>query len=145
MEASEEILVNADLDRCFSFFKDLTNIGSCIPGCERVDAIDSTSANFKVKLKVGYISKTFELKAKLKNVKEREELSFTAEGSDAEIAGHVTLSSGEPGVVRVKYTIEIRAISVIGRTAVSMIGKDLVKKQAGEFASCVKQKLEGSV
>jgi carbon monoxide dehydrogenase subunit G len=145
VEASEEILVNSDLDRCFSFFKDLTNIGSCIPGCERVDPVDSTSANFKVKLKVGYISKTFELKAKLKNVKEKEELSFTAEGSDAEIVGHVSLSSPQQGVVGVTYRIEIKAISVIGKTAVSMIGKDLVKKQAEEFASCVKRKLERRV
>ncbi len=142
VEASEEILVKSDLGKCFSFFTDLANIGSCIPGCEKVDPIDSTTANFKVKLKVGYISKTFELKAKLKEVKPNEELSFSAEGSDADIGGHVDLSQREEGTIGIRYTIEIKPLSVTVKTAISMIGKDLVKRQAREFASCVKQKLE---
>jgi len=43
--------------------------------------------------------------------------------------------------VGVKYRIEIRPVSVTGKTAIAMIGKDLVKKQATEFALCVKSKL----
>jgi carbon monoxide dehydrogenase subunit G len=142
VEATEEILVNSDLDRCFSFLTDLANIGSCIPGCEKIDPIDSRSANFKVKLKVGYISKTFELRARLKDVKTNKELSFIAEGSDAEIVGHVDLAQKENGIVGIRYSIGIKPVSVTGKTAISMIGKDLVKKQASEFSSCVKQRLE---
>ncbi len=135
-------MVRSDLAKCFSFFTDLSNIGSCIPGCERVTPIDATTANFRVKVKLGYVSKTFELKARLKDVRPGEHLSFTAEGSDAEITGLVDLSSGQDGTVGVRYNIEIRAISVTGKTAIAMVGKDLVKKQAEDFAVCVKKKLE---
>jgi carbon monoxide dehydrogenase subunit G len=142
VEASEEILVNSAIGRCFSFFTDLVNIGSCIPGSEKVELIDSTSANLKVKLKVGYISRTFELKAKIKDVKINKELSFVAEGPDAEVTGYLNFSEKETGITKVTYRVEIKPISVMGKTAISMMGKDLVRKQASEFASCVKQKLE---
>jgi carbon monoxide dehydrogenase subunit G len=142
VEASEEILVNSDLNKCFSFFTDLVNIGSCIPGCEKVDPIDSISANFRVKLKVGYISRMFDLRAKFERVKTNEEISFRAEGSDAEVGGSLNFSGREGGTTHVTYRIEIRPLSIMGKTAISMVGKDLVRKQASEFASCVKQKLE---
>lgn len=74
-------------------------------------------------------------------------MSFSAEGSDAEIKGIVDLISEGAGRkdfenTIVKYNIEIKPISVTGKTAISMIGKDLVRKQASEFATCVKSKLE---
>jgi carbon monoxide dehydrogenase subunit G len=142
VEASEEIIVHKGKEECYAFCTDLANIGSCIPGCEQVSVLDSQSAVFKVKVKVGYISKTFELKAKLKDVSPPNYLSFSAAGSDAEISGRIDLAPRSDQDTGIRYSIEIRPVSVTGKTAISMIGKDLVKKQASEFASCVKKKLE---
>lgn len=142
-QASEEITVQSNPSKCFQFFTDLSNIGSCIPGCELVTPIDFRSAIFKVRVKVGYISKAFELKARLLDLRPGEHLSFIGEGSDAEIKGIVDLNPKEQDAsTLVKYSIEIRPISVTGKTAISMIGRELVKKQASEFATCVKKKLE---
>lgn len=148
VQASEEISVRSKPSKCFEFFTDLSNIGSCIPGCEQVTPIDSTSAIFKVKVKLGYISRTFELKARLLDQRAGEYLSFAAEGSDAEIKGivHLIYEGGrgneEYESTIVKYNLEIKPISMTGKTAISMVGKDLVKRQASEFATCVKTKLE---
>ena len=108
--------------------------------------IDSLSAIFKVKVKIGYISRTFELRARLLDQRTGEHLSFAAEGSDAEIKGTVDLIS-EAGKhdyesTIVKYSLEIKPISVTGKTAISMIGQELVKRQASDFAGCVKNRLE---
>jgi carbon monoxide dehydrogenase subunit G len=146
IQANEEITFRTEPDRCFQFFTDLSNIGSCIPGCEQVSSIDSNSAVFKVKVKIGYISRTFDLRAKLLEQKPPDFLTFTAEGQDAEIKGTVRLSFDRTvegkSATTVNYSIEIRPISVMGKTAISMIGKDFVKKQASEFAICVKNTLE---
>ena len=111
---------------------------------ESVSKIDSDSAIFRIKLKVGYLSRTFEIKAKLKDVFSPDRVAFSGEGSDAEIRGNLELKEQSTSV-SVKYRLEIRPVSVTGKTAIAMIGKDLVKKQASEFASCVKAKLENSV
>lgn len=143
MEAAEQFEVNADQVKCWTFFSDLSNIGSCIPGCESITKIDDMTAMFRVKLKVGYLSKTFEMKAKLNEVRAPSNVVFTADGPDAEISGDLDIASAEPDKrTSVKYKIQIRATSVMGKTAVTMMGKDLVKRQASEFALCVKAKLE---
>ncbi|MGI0079478.1 MAG: CoxG family protein [Nitrososphaerales archaeon] len=141
VEAAEQFELNADLKECWTFFSDLSNIGSCIPGCESVTKIDDATAQFRVKLKVGYLSKTFEMKAKLKEARAPTHLRFTGDGPDAEISGDLDIA-GSGDHTSVKYKIQIRAISVIGKTAVTMMGRDLVKKQASEFALCVKTRLE---
>jgi carbon monoxide dehydrogenase subunit G len=142
ISASEEFQIDVSRDRCRAFFSDLANVGKCIPGCEAVTPINDTSATFKIKLKVGYLSKTFELRAKVLESVAPSRIAFTAEGADAEITGDLQISEIASDKSAVKYTIEIRPVSITGRTAVTMMGKDLVKQQASEFASCVKNKLE---
>ncbi len=144
MEASEQFEINASMEKCWNFFSVLSNIGSCIPGCESVTPTDNASAHFKVKVKVGYLAKTFQMKAKLKDVLVPTHIGFSADGPDAEISGDLDISAtaGIEDRTSVKYRIEIRPISVIGKTAITMMGKDLVKQQASEFSLCVKARLE---
>ncbi len=120
-------------------------MGRCIPECEDVRPIDDTSAIFKIKFKVGYLSKTFELKAKLMEKDFPSHIKFTGTGQDAEITGSIDLDSPAPeeAKTRISYGIEIVAISVTGKTALAMLGRETVKKQTSEFAVCVKAKLEG--
>ena len=143
VEASEQFEINASLDKCWNFFSELSNIGSCIPGCESVIRIDDTTAELRVKLKVGYLAKTFQMKARFKEVLPPGHIAFVGNAPDAEVSGDLDINHTEIGSrTAVKYSIEIRPISVVGRTAVSMMGKDLVKKQVSEFVLCVKAKLE---
>ncbi len=141
VSASEEFLVRATIDKCWNFVSDLSNVGSCIPGCESVASVDSKTANFKVKLRIGYISKTLELKARINEERAPNHFSFAAQGTDAEISGAIDLASLNEQT-KLKYRIDIDPISVTGKTAMTMMGKDLVKRQAEEFASCVRSKLE---
>ena len=143
IESSEEFVVNAPLERCWVFFCNLSNIGGCIPGCESVTLIDDKSASFKVKLKVGYLSRSFDLTAKITKAVPMSEISFGGEGSDAEISGSLSFSpTAQSSSTSVKYLVEIRPVSVAGKTAAAMIGKDVARKQASEFAACVKAKLD---
>jgi len=144
VQASEEFEVNASPSKCWEFFSNLSNIGNCIPGCESVKPIDESSAIFRVKLKVGYLSKSFELKTKVVEKIEGTRMKFIGEGQDAEVTGSVDLGSFSDKT-KIRYSVEIKPISVTGKTAVTMLGKDLVKKQASEFASCVKSRVENSV
>ncbi len=112
-------------------------MGHCIPGCEEVRPIDDKNALFKIKFKVGYLSKTFELKAKIVEITPPTLMKFTGSGQDAEIAGRLELTPLETRTC-IKYTIEIVPISATGKTALTLLGKETVRKQTSEFASCVK-------
>jgi uncharacterized protein len=145
-QASEQFEVLASQEECWKFICDLSNVGSCIPGCEDVRPIDEGSAFFKIKFKVGYLSKTFELKAKIIEKTPPSRMKFSGTGQDSEIAGNIELSPmhSDGKKTSVKYSIEIVPISVTGKTALSMLGKETVKNQTSEFAVCVKARLDGA-
>ncbi|HEV2138201.1 MAG TPA: SRPBCC domain-containing protein [Nitrososphaerales archaeon] len=143
IDSAYEFQVNSDAKRCWDFLASLENIGSCIPGCESVTPIDDKTAVFAVKVSVGYVSKTFEMKARFVEVISESHLSFSGDGRDAEIVGTLDLRPGsQMGVTSVRYSLQIRPVSAVGRTAAAFFGRDLVKKQAESFANCVKAKLE---
>lgn len=142
VEAIEKFEIAANQEKCWSFLSNLQNIGSCIPGCESVSMTGETSAEFKVKVRVGYLSKTFLLRAKLVELVPPRHLTFNAEGQDAEISGNLDLNGSQEKLTTLNYKIEIKPVSLTGKTAISMLGRDIVRKQASEFASCVKSKLE---
>jgi carbon monoxide dehydrogenase subunit G len=142
-QATEQFDIGNSLQECWKFVSDLANVGHCIPGCEEVRPIDDKNALFKIKFKVGYLSKTFELKAKIVEITPPTFMKFTGSGQDAEIAGRLELTALETRT-GIKYTIEIVPISATGKTALTLIGKETVRKQTSEFASCVKAMLEKS-
>lgn len=105
--------------------------------------LDDGTAVFRVKVSVGYISKTFELKARLKDMVPGSRASFVGEGKDASVEGTIAIRpEGQPGGTTLGYSLQIRPLSAMGRAAMGMFGGDLVKKQAEAFATCVKAKLE---
>ncbi len=143
IDSASEFQVNSDTKRCWDFLTSLQNIGSCIPGCESVTLVDEKTAIFRVKVSVGYVSRTFELKTRFMEIVPETHVSFSGEGNDVETVGTVDLRPGnQPGVTSVRYKLQIRPVSTIGRTAVAMFGSDLVRKQAESFAHCVRAKLE---
>ena len=143
IDSTSEFQARSDAKRCWAFFTDLENIGRCIPGCESVTLLPDGAALLQVKLSVGYITRSFELKARFKEKVPESKVSFVGEGSDADVSGTVEMRAGEsPGYTVVTTSIRIRPLSVLGRTAVSMFGADLVKKQADAFATCARSKLE---
>lgn len=105
--------------------------------------VDDKSAVLKVKFSVGYVSKTFELRVRFKDMVPDSLVSFVGEGSDAQVVGTVSLKTGSrPGSTVLGYKIQIRPLSAIGRTAVTLLGRELVKSQTESFAGCVRAKLE---
>jgi carbon monoxide dehydrogenase subunit G len=145
VDSASEFQVTADAKRCWDFLTSLQNIGACIPGCESVTPIDERTAIFRVKVSIGYISRTFELKVKFVEAVRDSHLSFSGGGSDAEIVGTVDMRPGnQPGVTSVRYRLQVRPVSTVGRAAVAMFGGDLVRDQAESFAHCVTAKLEAA-
>jgi uncharacterized protein len=144
-QASEQFEVRNSPEECWAFISDLANVGSCIPGCEDVQPIDEMTATFRIKFKVGYLAKTFELRAKVLEKVPPFRMKFAGSGQDAEIAGKIELQSepiGGEKVTEMTYSIEIVPISATGKTALSLLGKEVVRKQTSEFAACVKARLD---
>ena len=139
VESSETFIVDKPMERVLPFFKDLANIGNCIPGCEGVIPSDKNTAKFKVKMKLGYISKSINMDVSLAELKPNE-LTFRGTSEDARIVGRLNFETMQDGT-RVSYTLSIEAASALARTWLAFMGKDFVKNQTQLFVSCVRAKI----
>lgn len=136
VESSEVFTVDASLNWAWDFFKDLSNIGQCIPGCEEVRSVQPRKALFKIKLKVGYISKTITMDVSVTDSKPPQQLVFKGASDDARIVGRLDLVENG-SATQLRYSLSIEATSALARTAITFMGKDFVRTQTQLFAECV--------
>ena len=142
VESSERFTVVRPLEKVWPFFKDLVNIGRCIPGCEEVVSTGQDTAKFRVKIKLGYISRTVNMNVTMSATKPDEELTFKGVSEDARITGRLTFErSQDTTTTTVGYALSIEAASALARTGMAFMGKDFVKSQTQLFADCVRSKV----
>jgi carbon monoxide dehydrogenase subunit G len=113
--------VDAPIDKAWEFLKDPDNIGRCIRGVT-VRTIDADTHVWSMTGKVGFISKTIELKTK---VTVRDDVQhhgeFNGSGSGILAAGTVDLREDDPGRTVVSVVLVIQASGLAGPAIEKMI------------------------
>ena len=140
-EALETFELSAPLEKAWDFLSDIEALGSCIPDCQGVRVTGDGEAELTIKMKIGYISKTFRMRTKITERKAPEYLAFVAKGDDAELSGTLELESSQKDKVLVTYKVLVTPRSALGKMATSLMGDDLVKKQTESFAKSVRERL----
>ena len=140
VESSESFAIKAPTGRVWAYLKELKNVGQCIPGCEELRELGPDRLQLKIKIKIGYISKSLVVDVSLVESKEEELLTFKGTSEDARILGSLSFQdSGDETIL--KYSLSVEAASAMGRTALTLMGKDFVRKQTELFVGCVQKRI----
>jgi carbon monoxide dehydrogenase subunit G len=122
---------------------DLRVLGGCIPGCEGVTLLPNGAAEVQVKVKVGYIAKTFRMRVHTTEAAPLRALTFLGHSEDGDLTGELKLEPTK-GKTRVVCRLSLRPISTLGRTATGLMGKKFIRLQAQQFAKCLAQTIRTS-
>jgi uncharacterized protein len=113
--------VEAPIDKAWEFLSDPDNIGRCIQGVT-VRTIDADTHIWSMSGKVGFISKTVELKTRVTVRDEAEHHGeFSGSGSGILAAGTVDLREEDPGRTAVAVALAIHASGLAGPAIDKMI------------------------
>ncbi len=125
-------------------------LASCIPGCEKMEAIDEKTYDTVVKQKVGPISVRFKFTTTLTEINPPTHLKATGRGEELGKAGtfsqetEVHLSEVSDQEVEVSYRSEVR---IVGKLAT--LGNRIMRAKAEqvrkEFAQALNKKLSGEM
>ena len=149
MEIQEKFLVNAPIQKVWQFIVNPQLIGSCVPGCESIEAQDSRNYVATVKAGVGPIKVRFKITTTLTQIDEPKHIHMEAKGADIGKAGSFNQSSD----VRLRAVSENETevsyssnVTVVGRIALfgDRIMRAQAKKIGGEFIQALKKKIEES-
>lgn len=140
--------IKAGLQQTWDSLLKADTLAGCIPGCEKMVAVDDRNFDTVVVQKVGPISVKFELKTTLTEVVPPTHLKAVGKGQDMRKQGNISqetvveLKEVPPGEVEVSYTSNI---TIAGRLAT--FGDRIMRLKAKElekqFTKSLQEKLSG--
>ncbi len=142
--------MKAPLQKVWDFLLEPGTLASCIPGAEKMEAVDDKTWEGIVKQKVGPISVKLNFTQTLSDVQPPKHLKAVGRGSAMGGAGTFTqetivdLKEIAGGEVEVAYSSKV---NIVGRLATfgERIMRAKVKKVGAEFTSNLQKKLESQV
>ena len=139
--------MKAPIQTVWDFLMEPGTIASCIPGAEKLEAVDDKTWEGTVKQRVGPISVKFHFTQTLMDLQPPRHVKAVGRGADATKAGTfsqettVDLKEVSPGVTEVAYNSNV---SIVGRLATfgERIMRAKVRSVGEEFTNNLQKKLE---
>ena len=143
----DRFTVGAPIEKVWAFLREPEQVGRCIPGTERIEAVDDTHYRVVAGAKVGFLSVSFAMNVTVTEIEEPRRLVSTAEGMDARLkermrlTAALTLEPRDPATTDVSYRIEL---TVFGKLAALGFGvmKGKAQQMAADFATAIRTRLE---
>ncbi len=150
MKIEGKFTMKAPIQKVWDFLMEPGTLASCIPGAEKMEAVDDKTWEGIVKQKVGPISVKLNFTQTLSDVQPPKHLKAVGRGSAMGSAGTFTqetivdLKEIAGGEVEVAYSSKV---NIVGRLAVfgERIMRAKVKKVGAEFTGNLQKKLESQV
>ncbi len=146
MLIEQTFVIQTPIQRLWDFLFDIERMSVCMPGVEKVEAVDAETYQGTLKVKVGPIAASFSGKVKLLEVEPPYRLVAKAEGTDARSASLVsatftsTLTPLTEDQTQVAYQIDVGVRGALGRFGQGVM-REVAKRLTAEFARCVESQL----
>ena len=147
MLMEEKFIVKAPIAKVWDFVLDPEKMGSCVPGCEKIEKIDDRTYDTVVKAGVGPIHVKFKFRTVLTEMEYPTHLHAQGGGADVSKAGSFQQDSDfdmreiSENEVEISYKSNV---SVSGRLAT--FGERIMRMKArdmgNKFAEAMKKKIE---
>ena len=147
MLIEERFTVKSPVDNLWDSLLDPAIIGSCIPGCEKVEPINDKAYDSIIKAKVGFIAVRFKIRTVIAEIVPLRFIRTVGEGSELRKLGHfkqktiINFNEISQNETEISYQSDV---SIVGKLATfgDRILKAKAKEVGKEFAAAVKKKLE---
>ena len=146
MKMSDEVVINASVERVWEALNDVDVLAEAIPGCETLERLEDGRLAATVKQKIGPVSAKFAGEVELKDLNPPHSYRIEGEGKGgaagfAKGGADVRLSEGEDGGTLLAYDVDATVGGKIAQLGGRLIDAT-AKKLAGKFFDKFKQVVE---
>lgn len=143
-------ILEVPIEKAWDYLLMPDTLASCIPGCEKMEAIDERTYDTIIKAKVGPISVKFKFRTTLTELDPPRHLKAVGRGEESNKAGTfsqetvVDLQEVSQGKVEVHYRSDI---SIVGKLATfgDRIMRAKAKQAETEFTEALRKRLSGNM
>ena len=145
MELSDSFQVMAPSSRVWEFFWDFTRLASCLPGCDRIEAINESSFSAYVKQRIGPFSLGMELVFTVQEVTPNRSVILVGGDRRGRIVkvnrASLDVTSISPEESRVSYNADVHLLGKLGILGYSVVNRK-AKEVGAEFSRRLAKALE---
>lgn len=147
MLIEQTFVIDAPQQVLWDFLFDIPRMSACMPGVEKVEALDDKTYAGLLKVKVGPIAAHFGGKVTLLEVEAPHRLVAKAEGNDARTASLVSatftaaLKPLSDTQTEVAYQIDFAVRGVLSRYGQGVM-REVAKNMTAQFARCVEARIK---
>ncbi len=145
MKFSGTVDINAPRDKVWAFVLDPNQVGSCGPGVESVEVVDSTHFKARAKVGVGFITARFVVDLEMAELTPPDEAVIKAHGqapgSAVDATATMRLSDRAGGGTTMDWTADVSIAGTLASVGARLI-EGTANKMIGQTFDCIKAKLE---
>jgi carbon monoxide dehydrogenase subunit G len=147
MLIEEKFTVKAPREKVWAFLMDPKSLAPCVPGCEKVKAVDDKNFLVTVKVKIAFVSLAFDMKVEITEMSPPAHLETSAAGEETSMTSNIKaknvidLTSLSDRETEVSYRSDVSLFGKLGTMGQSVV-KGKAKQVGKEFAAAVKKRLE---
>jgi carbon monoxide dehydrogenase subunit G len=134
--------IAAPQETVFNRMNNVGDVGYCIAGVKRVEVINDRESNWKIEQRFGFMARTFDLKAQIKELDPPKRIAFGAAGQDVEVDGHISFTAVEPALTRCELEIEVEVVGALA-PLVEVFAKGPQQALVRETVANLRAALEG--
>lgn len=138
--AETKTIINADINKVWSFLNDLKNISNCIGVAEEIEMIDEKRVRWVLKSQQARTARTREVEAQFTTMETNRRLTMEAKGGNLKIEADCELQPREGKTeCKIKLTFDVSgALGTILKPMISMT----IGSRLEAFIQCLKEHLE---
>jgi carbon monoxide dehydrogenase subunit G len=144
MQIQDAFVVDAPVDRVWSYVLDVTKVAPCMPGAELTETVDDTTWKGKVAIKLGPVSMGFAGTVKMtERDDEAHHVALKADGREQRGRGAasalvtINMEADEGGGTKVAFVTDLTITGAAAQYGRGMI-QDISAKLTNQFAECLK-------
>jgi carbon monoxide dehydrogenase subunit G len=147
MIIEEKFAVRAPREKVWDFLMDPDQSGPCVPGCEKVEVVDDKTYKVRVKVKIAFVSLTFNMKVAITEMNRPDHLESVATGEESAMASSIKaknsldLKSLSETETEIAYRSDVSLFGKLGTMGQSVV-KGKAKQLGKQFADALKNRLE---
>lgn len=141
MPTAEKVFtVERPIQLVWGFLSDMVWLGSCVPGCEKVEVLNETDSAWTVKVKLGPVSKTLRATARTIEAQPPRLAKFTAIAQELRLEGSLELRAVTPVQTEVTYRTTAKGMGPLEKL-LEQIMSGRIRDDADAFASSIQARI----
>ena len=150
MRIEQSFMLGVPVERAWRYVRDAQFVAACIPGCERVEALDGNNYLSTVAVAIGPFHMRFALEIQILSERQNVELRFRARGEEGGRASTLNsesvlrLEPAEEACTQVRLESEVQVNGRLGRFGLGVMRKK-TQDLAKQFAELMSQRISAEL